>query len=147
MKPTLQLRLGQSLAMTPQLQQAIRLLQLSTLELQQEIQQALDANPLLEQEESEGLESLSDQERAEAPTEESHEATDDSQLNTSEALNQENMPDERRWTPLGMSSIPPEPIRLVGCPVAMMNPSTRVKRPRHCKTTCSGRCSSRGSAS
>jgi RNA polymerase sigma-54 factor len=37
MKPTLQLRLGQQLAMTPQLQQAIRLLQLSTLELQQEI--------------------------------------------------------------------------------------------------------------
>jgi RNA polymerase sigma-54 factor len=53
MKPTLQLRLGQSLTMTPQLQQAIRLLQLSTLELQQEIQQALDNNPLLEQEESE----------------------------------------------------------------------------------------------
>ena len=50
MKPTLQLRLGQQLAMTPQLQQAIRLLQLSTLELQQEIQQAIDANPLLEQE-------------------------------------------------------------------------------------------------
>lgn len=48
MKPTLQLRLGQQLAMTPQLQQAIRLLQLSTLELQQEIQQAIDANPLLE---------------------------------------------------------------------------------------------------
>ena len=46
MKPTLQLRLGQQLAMTPQLQQAIRLLQLSTLELQQEIQQAIDANPL-----------------------------------------------------------------------------------------------------
>ncbi|MBP8221675.1 MAG: RNA polymerase factor sigma-54, partial [Aeromonadaceae bacterium] len=94
MKPTLQLRLGQSLAMTPQLQQAIRLLQLSTLELQQEIQQALDANPLLEQEESEDLESLSDQERAEAQTEERHEAADDSQLNTSEALNQENMPNE-----------------------------------------------------
>ncbi|MCP3288904.1 RNA polymerase factor sigma-54, partial [Aeromonas hydrophila] len=52
MKPTLQLRLGQSLTMTPQLQQAIRLLQLSTLELQQEIQQALDNNPLLEQEEN-----------------------------------------------------------------------------------------------
>ena len=50
MKPTLQLRRGQQLAMTPQLQQAIRLLQLSTLELQQEIQQAIDANPLLEQE-------------------------------------------------------------------------------------------------
>lgn len=48
MKPTLQLRLGQQLTMTPQLQQAIRLLQLSTIELQQEIQEALDANPLLE---------------------------------------------------------------------------------------------------
>lgn len=49
MKQGLQLRLSQQLAMTPQLQQAIRLLQLSTLELQQELQQALDSNPLLEQ--------------------------------------------------------------------------------------------------
>lgn len=52
MKPSLQLKLGQQLAMTPQLQQAIRLLQLSTLDLQQEIQEALEANPLLEQDES-----------------------------------------------------------------------------------------------
>lgn len=50
MKPSLQLRIGQQLTMTPQLQQAIRLLQLSTIELQQEIQEALDANPLLEAE-------------------------------------------------------------------------------------------------
>ncbi|GAA3541954.1 RNA polymerase factor sigma-54 [Zobellella aerophila] len=56
MKPTLQLRLGQQLTMTPQLQQAIRLLQLSSLELQQEIQQALEANPLLEQEEPDTIE-------------------------------------------------------------------------------------------
>lgn len=55
MKPTLQLRLGQQLTMTPQLQQAIRLLQLSSLELQQEIQQALESNPLLEQEEPETI--------------------------------------------------------------------------------------------
>lgn len=48
MKASLQLKLGQSLTMTPQLQQAIRLLQLSTLDLQQEIQQALESNPLLE---------------------------------------------------------------------------------------------------
>ncbi len=48
MKQSLQLKLGQQLTMTPQLQQAIRLLQLSTLDLQQEIQQALDSNPLLE---------------------------------------------------------------------------------------------------
>ena len=39
MKPTIQLRLGQHLTMTPQLQQAIKLLQLSTLELKQEIQE------------------------------------------------------------------------------------------------------------
>lgn len=48
MKQSLQLKLGQHLTMTPQLQQAIRLLQLSTLDLQQEIQEALDSNPLLE---------------------------------------------------------------------------------------------------
>lgn len=48
MKPGLELRLGQSLAMTPQLQQSIRLLQLSTLELSLEIQQAVETNPLLE---------------------------------------------------------------------------------------------------
>ena len=53
MKQSLQLKLGQQLTMTPQLQQAIRLLQLSTLDLQQEIQQALDSNPLLEAEEEE----------------------------------------------------------------------------------------------
>jgi RNA polymerase sigma-54 factor len=52
MKQSLQLKLGQHLTMTPQLQQAIRLLQLSTLELQQEIQEQLDSNPLLEMSES-----------------------------------------------------------------------------------------------
>jgi len=55
MKQSLQLKIGQSLTMTPQLQQAIRLLQLSTLELQTEIQNALESNPLLEvAEEDEG---------------------------------------------------------------------------------------------
>ena len=48
MKQTIQLKLGQQLTITPQLQQAIRLLQLSTLELQSEIQQALESNPMLE---------------------------------------------------------------------------------------------------
>ncbi len=50
MKQTLQLKLSQHLALTPQLQQSIRLLQLSTLELNQEIEQALQENPLLERE-------------------------------------------------------------------------------------------------
>ncbi len=49
MKQSLQLKLGQNLTMTPQLQQAIRLLQLSTLELQSEVQMALESNPMLEQ--------------------------------------------------------------------------------------------------
>ncbi len=48
MKQNLQLKLSNQLTMTPQLQQAIRLLQLSTLELQQEMAQALETNPLLE---------------------------------------------------------------------------------------------------
>jgi RNA polymerase sigma-54 factor len=51
MKASLQLRIGQQLTMTPQLQQAIRLLQLSTLDLQAEIQEALESNPMLEVEE------------------------------------------------------------------------------------------------
>ncbi|WP_207061316.1 RNA polymerase factor sigma-54 [Motiliproteus sp. SC1-56] len=53
MKPSLQLKISQQLTMTPQLQQAIRLLQLSTLDLQQEIQEALDSNPMLEVSEEE----------------------------------------------------------------------------------------------
>ncbi len=51
MKQTLSLKLGQQLTMTPQLQQAIRLLQLSSLDLQQEIQETLESNPMLELEE------------------------------------------------------------------------------------------------
>ncbi|MEZ5535245.1 MAG: RNA polymerase factor sigma-54 [Thiolinea sp.] len=49
----LEVRIGQSLSMTPQLQQAIRLLQLSSIELQEEIQQALEENPLLQLSEDE----------------------------------------------------------------------------------------------
>jgi len=51
MKPALQLRQSQQLTLTPQLQQSIRLLQLSTLEVTQEVERLLDENPLLEREE------------------------------------------------------------------------------------------------
>jgi len=66
MKQTLQLRLGQYLTMTPQLQQAIKLLQLSTLDLKQEIQDVLDSNLMLEVEEENSLprESLDKTEQA-----------------------------------------------------------------------------------
>jgi RNA polymerase sigma-54 factor len=51
MKPSLQLRIGQQLTMTPQLQQAIRLLQLPTVELQAQVLQALESNVMLETDE------------------------------------------------------------------------------------------------
>jgi len=60
MKQSLQLKLGQHLTMTPQLQQAIRLLQLSTLELQTEIQEALETNPMLEITEDNNTDATSD---------------------------------------------------------------------------------------
>lgn len=83
MKPTLQLKMGQQLSMTPQLQQAIRLLQLSTLDLQHEIQEALESNPMLER--SEENEHPSEQETdLTTPSEdianrESNQQTDDAQ--------------------------------------------------------------------
>lgn len=81
MKQGLQLRFSQQLAMTPQLQQAIRLLQLSTLELQQELQLALESNPLLEQ--------------AEVHEEiDSRDYQEDEVLDTREALEQKEMPDD-----------------------------------------------------
>jgi RNA polymerase sigma-54 factor len=55
MKASLQVRLSQHLALTPQLQQSIRLLQLSTLELHQEIEQMMEQNPFLEPEEEQVL--------------------------------------------------------------------------------------------
>ena len=54
MKPTLQLRLSQHLALTPQLQQSIKLLQLSTVEMQQELERYLLENPMLERDDDHG---------------------------------------------------------------------------------------------
>jgi len=88
MKPSLQLRFGQQLTMTPQLQQAIRLLQLSTLDLRQEIQDALDSNMMLEAEEEAGNEvSLDDELR---PDISSNDANNETEVN----LETESMPDE-----------------------------------------------------
>jgi RNA polymerase sigma-54 factor len=56
LKPSLQLRIGQQLTMTPQLQQAIRLLQLPILELNAQLQQMLESNVMLELEEPSGRE-------------------------------------------------------------------------------------------
>ncbi|HET9121985.1 MAG TPA: RNA polymerase factor sigma-54, partial [Acidiferrobacteraceae bacterium] len=76
MKQSLDFRLGQHLTITPQLQQAIRLLQLSTVELQQEIQQALESNPLLEAEDGLFEEGPAAPEGSEAATETAEPASD-----------------------------------------------------------------------
>jgi RNA polymerase sigma-54 factor len=55
LKPALQLKLGQQLTMTPQLQQAIKLLQLPVLELQAQVLEALETNVMLEQEEDDAI--------------------------------------------------------------------------------------------
>ncbi len=65
MKASLQLKASQQLTMTPQLQQSIRLLQLSSVELQQEVAQALAENPMLEREEGEESDRANDTTEAE----------------------------------------------------------------------------------
>ncbi|MCK4841767.1 MAG: RNA polymerase factor sigma-54 [Methylococcales bacterium] len=95
MKQSLQLRIGQNLTMTPQLQQAIKLLQLSTLDLQQEIQQALESNMMLEVDED----VVGSQEEPKAETEVSSEGS------------QTDLPDElpvdSNWEDVFESSLPP----------------------------------------
>jgi len=76
MKPGLQLRVSQHLALTPQLQQSIRLLQLSTLELHQEVEQMLEQNPFLEAEEDHSTPWDTPPERAAADTPRDEEAWD-----------------------------------------------------------------------
>src|SRR5277367_3939152 len=75
LKPSLQLRIGQQLTMTPQLQQAIRLLQLPSLDLQAHVRETLETNIMLESDaEDEGLETPLEalREREAAPAEEKY---------------------------------------------------------------------------
>lgn len=93
MKQSLQLRIGQSLTMTPQLQQAIKLLQLSTLELQAEIQEALETNPMLEVEESgsgESTDNSANNSETKSSSEDTSAGSDSVELNQQS----ENIPDD-----------------------------------------------------
>ncbi|WP_432456006.1 MULTISPECIES: RNA polymerase factor sigma-54 [unclassified Agarivorans] len=98
MKASLQLRLGQQLTMTPQLQQAIRLLQLSTLDLQQEIQEALESNPLLEADEAQANDA--DSAEFKSASEQNSDANnsqteiDSSQMETGDAISQDTVADD-----------------------------------------------------
>ncbi len=80
-KQGLNIKLGQSLSMTPQLQQAIKLLQLSSTELEQEIQEVLDTNPLLER--------VEDTESSEEKT------TSNTELDTKE-VSEDNIPEDMK---------------------------------------------------
>ncbi|MFT7675889.1 MAG: RNA polymerase sigma-54 factor, partial [Gammaproteobacteria bacterium] len=95
MKQSLQLRIGQSLTMTPQLQQAIKLLQLSSLELQTEIQQTLDANPLLEQEDNFEEVTISELDKPVDRTSEGDDTTEFKPVETvAENRSEQTLPDE-----------------------------------------------------
>ncbi|NRB24986.1 RNA polymerase factor sigma-54 [Shewanella sp.] len=99
MKVSLQLKMGQQLTMTPQLQQAIRLLQLSSLELQQEIQQALDSNPLLELDEEQVDPPVNGEDKTVeaddfSATADSDGPIDSSAIETPEALTQDSMSED-----------------------------------------------------
>ncbi len=67
MKPALQLKLSQHLALTPQLQQSIKLLQLSTIEMQQELERYLLENPMLERDDDQAGESFVGAQQFDAP--------------------------------------------------------------------------------
>ncbi|MCB1867994.1 MAG: RNA polymerase factor sigma-54 [Gammaproteobacteria bacterium] len=112
MKQTIQLRLGQHLTMTPQLQQAIRLLQLSTLDLKQEIQEALESNPMLETvEEGSTREELNQPGNGKAENSKLNAGDNDS--NNEKEINAEagNLPDElpvdSAWDDIYDSAMPP----------------------------------------
>ena len=74
-KQGLNIKQGQLLSMTPQLQQAIKLLQLSSTELEQEIQEALDSNPLLER--PEDTRKTEDSSKSESTDNDSNSSTND----------------------------------------------------------------------
>jgi RNA polymerase sigma-54 factor len=92
MKQSLQLKLGQQLTMTPQLQQAIRLLQLSTMDLQVEIQEALESNPLLDLTEEDSIET------GDEPPEEAHADVSDGPLQSLEHTANDSLDESAEWS-------------------------------------------------
>lgn len=102
MKQSLQLKLSQQLRITPQLQQAIRLLQLSTLDLQQEIQQALDSNPLLEESEDDLHDQENDQPQGASAAE------NDGPLENLEHSADDNRNEETDWDAHELTTMPDE---------------------------------------
>jgi len=101
LKPALQLRLGQQLTMTPQLQQAIRLLQLPVLELQAQIREALESNVMLESEDEAGSLETGDVEptyESPAPTPEAPEPSSSEQSEAAEAEQPLDIVEDQDWS-------------------------------------------------
>ncbi len=105
MKPALQLKLSQHLALTPQLQQSIKLLQLSTVEMQQEIENYLLENPMLERDDDAGNESFAFAQQFDAPRSDADERADHDQREERDARDDREMAapgspsdvDDDRW--------------------------------------------------
>ena len=102
LKPALQLKLGQQLTMTPQLQQAIRLLQLPVLELQAQIREALESNVMLESEDEaaslETAELEAPQFEAATPTAQTTEAPASTDSERTERESDLDLADEQDWS-------------------------------------------------
>ncbi|MET0089109.1 MAG: RNA polymerase factor sigma-54 [Candidatus Thiodiazotropha sp.] len=114
MKQALQLRLGQHLTMTPQLQQAIRLLQLSALDLTQEVQEVLEANPMLEIEDEYGQYSHressdpgSDSGQEIGPSSDANDINNEREIKTDSSQMSEDLPVDSEWTDVYDSYLPP----------------------------------------
>jgi RNA polymerase sigma-54 factor len=101
MKPALQLRQSQQLLLTPQLQQAIKLLQLSTLEINQETARLLDENPFLEREDDNGNQTYSGSS--------SSEPVSSNSSNENPAPETESRASETDWSEPSFSSSAPSP--------------------------------------
>ncbi|HVV96445.1 MAG TPA: RNA polymerase factor sigma-54 [Rhodanobacteraceae bacterium] len=111
MKPALQIRLNQQLALTPQLQQAIRLLQLSSMELELELNAAIESNPLLELEAERGEDGEGEIEPidgAEAPAENAESSSESASESDDGPLDLELERSDHRGTPLDEDGLEPQ---------------------------------------
>ena len=99
MKQSLTLKVGQQLTMTPQLQQAIRLLQLSALDLKAEIQENIDANPMLELDDDEPVPEIDqpDPPTAAAVDDVTDDAPNDAQMSDTDPI-PDDLPVDSQWT-------------------------------------------------
>jgi RNA polymerase sigma-54 factor len=109
MKPSLQLRIGQQLTMTPQLQQAIRLLQLPSVDLQAHVREALETNVMLEADEESTPDTVTERtlEVADAPAREKYAELDGSSATSEQADGPEAEVADEGWEERAMASAGP----------------------------------------